>query len=479
MESRNWSALEYQEHFLAGDISAEEIVENFLDEIKNKDKEINAFITLTEEEARKKAKEIDEKKEKGQKLGKLAGIVISVKDNIAQKDVRMTCASKMLSDYISPYDARIVEILKEEDAILVGKVNLDEFAMGFDTKTSYFGVTRNPIDTSRVSGGSSGGSSAAVAGNFSSLSVGTDTGGSVRQPASFCGVVGMKPSFGSISRFGVASMANTFDQPGVLGKNVKDVSFLLEILAGPDERDATCLGNPSLNSQRIENAKNLNELKIAIPTLFKTFDVESEVKESFESIIYNLKEKGAVVKFVDIPSLEAVIEVYHILVNGEITPNMSRFDGIRYGFRADEYENIDELYIRTRSQGFGNEVKRRIMMGTHILSMDNSKEYYGKALELRSKMIQEFEEVYKEYDMIMTPTAPTTAFKVDEQLSPKQLFMGDMFTVPVNLVGTCAISLPIPSQGLPVGLQLIGKKFEDNQIIKTAMEIEGGFINEL
>lgn len=471
--------MEYHENFLAGKISAEEILEGFLEEIKNKDEEINAFITLTEKEAREKAKDLDRRKKAGEKLGKLAGVVVSVKDNISQKDVLMTCGSKMLKDYVSPYDAKVVKTLKKEDAIIIGKVNLDEFAMGFDTKTSYFGVTRNPVDTSRVSGGSSGGSAASVAANFAALSIGTDTGGSVRQPASFCGIVGIKPSYGSISRYGISSMANTFDQPGVLGKNVRDSLYLLELLQGRDEKDATSIGNPSLSFKAVEEAKDISQVKIAIPTLFKTFEVDKRVEEAFLEMVDRLKSLGAKVEYADIPSLEAAIEVYHILVNAEIAPNMSRFDGVRFGHRAEEYENINELYIRTRSEGFGDEVKRRIMIGTHILSMNLSKEYYGKAMELRTKMIKEFEAVFEDYDMIMTPTDPTRAFKVDETLSPKELYMGDMFTVPANIVGTCAISLPIPSQELPIGLQLIGKKFEDNQMIRTAMDIERSVNNEL
>lgn len=476
---KNWTAIDFHNNFIEGRVKAEEILDYFLNEIEEKDKEINAFITLMAKEAREKAIELDKKRAEGKKLGKLAGVVVSLKDNIALKGVLMTCGSKMLSDFVSPYDSRIVEILKVEDAIIIGKVNLDEFAMGFDTKTSYYGVTRNPRDTSRVAGGSSGGSSASVAGGFCSLSIGTDTGGSVRQPASFCGVVGMKPSYGSISRYGIATMANTFDSPGIIGNKVKDVAYLLELLVGEDTRDATSLGNPSISESNINQGKDLSELKVAIPSLFKSFDVEEEVKKAFEESISFLRSRGAQVDFVEIPSLEAAIEVYHILVNGEIAPNMSRFDGIRFGYRADDYDNIDELYIRTRSQGFGDEVKRRIMIGTHILSMDLSKEYYGKALELRTKMIQEFEGVFKDYDVIITPTDPTRAFKVDEELSPVQLYMGDMFTVPVNIVGTCAISLPLPSKDLPVGLQIIGQKFKDNQIIKTAIEIEGGMNNGL
>ncbi|WP_077075069.1 Asp-tRNA(Asn)/Glu-tRNA(Gln) amidotransferase subunit GatA [Aedoeadaptatus urinae] len=474
MNLTHLSGLETRRLFLDGEITCTELVEAYLENIKRDDEDLNVFITLTEDIALKKAKELDEKREKGEPLGKLAGIVVSLKDNIAMKDVRMTCASKMLADFVSPYDAVVTTKLKAEDAILIGKVNLDEFAMGSSTKTSYFGTTKNPVDRTRVAGGSSGGSAASVAANFCAISLGTDTGGSVRQPASFCGVVGMKPSHGSISRYGVAAMANTFDQVGVLAHTVDDVQYVLEILEGSDQRDATCIGNDSLSAEAVKGAKPLSELKVAIPDTFKTFDVEDSVREAFQRTVDFMKEKGAQVEYVHIASLDLAIAVYHILVNGEIAPNMSRFDGILYGFIADDYDNIDDLYIKTRSEGFGDEVKRRIMIGSYIMSMDHSKEYFEQSLEMRHCMMEEFNQVYQNHDVILCPTSPTVAVPIDRAMSPVQIYMLDLFTVPVNLIGTGGISVPAKDKdGLPVGIQIIPKKSNDHQALATAKELEG------
>lgn len=474
MNLTHLSGLETRQLFLDGEITCTELVEAYLENIKRDDEDLNVFITLTDDIALEKAKELDEKREKGEPLGKMAGIVVSLKDNIAMKDVRMTCASKMLADFVSPYDAVVTSKLKAEDAILIGKVNLDEFAMGSSTKTSYFGTTKNPVDRTRVSGGSSGGSAASVAAHFCAVSLGTDTGGSVRQPASFCGVVGMKPSHGSISRYGVAAMANTFDQVGVLAHTVDDVQYVLEILEGSDQRDATCIGNDSLNDEAVKGAKPLSELKVAIPDTFKTFDVEDSVREAFQRTVDFMKEKGAQIEYVHIASLDLAIAVYHILVNGEIAPNMSRFDGILYGFIADDYDNIDELYIKTRSEGFGDEVKRRIMIGSYIMSMDHSKEYFEQSLEMRHCMMEEFNQVYKNHDVILCPTSPTVAVPIDKNMSPVQTYMLDLFTVSVNLIGTGGISVPAKDKdGLPVGIQIIPKKSNDHQALATAKELEG------
>ena len=468
------SGLETRQLFLDGKITCTELVEAYLENIKRDDEDLNVFITLTDEIALEKAKELDEKREKGEELGKMAGMVVTLKDNIAMKDVLMTCASKMLADFVSPYDAVVTTKLKAADAIIIGKVNLDEFAMGSSTKTSYFGTTKNPVDRTRVSGGSSGGSAAAVAANFCSISLGTDTGGSVRQPASFCGVVGMKPSHGSISRYGVSSMANTFDQVGVLAHTVDDVEYVLEILEGSDLRDATCIGNDSLKVEAIKGAKPLSQLKVAIPDTFKTFEVEDSVRDAFQRTVDFLRDQGAEVEYVHIASLDLAIAVYHILVNGEIAPNMSRFDGILYGFIADDYDNIDELYIRTRSEGFGDEVKRRIMIGSYIMSMDHSKEYFEHSLEMRHCMMSEFNEVFETHDVILCPTSPTVALPIDKNMTPVQIYMLDLFTVPVNLIGTGGISVPASTKdGLPVGIQIIPKKSHDNQAIATAKELEG------
>ncbi|MDY3118007.1 MAG: Asp-tRNA(Asn)/Glu-tRNA(Gln) amidotransferase subunit GatA [Peptoniphilus sp.] len=474
MSLTHLSGLETRRLFLEGEITATELVKAYLENIKRENEDLNVFITVTEDMALEKAKELDEKREKGEPLGKMAGMVVSLKDNIAVKDVRMTCASKMLADFISPYDAVVTTKLKEADAILIGKVNMDEFAMGSSTKTSYFGTTKNPVDRTRVAGGSSGGSAASVAAGFCSVSLGSDTGGSVRQPASFCGVVGMKPSHGSISRYGVAAMANTFDQVGVLAHTVDDVQYVLEVLEGSDLRDATCIGNESLHGDALKKAKPLSQLKVAIPDTFKTFDVEDSVREAFQRTVDFMRKEGAEIEYVHIASLKLAIAVYHILVNGEIAPNMSRFDGILYGHIAEDYDNIDELYIKTRSEGFGDEVKRRIMIGSYIMSMDHSKEYFEQSLEMRHCMMEEFNEVFADHDVILCPTSPTVAVPIDKKLSPVQMYMLDLFTVPVNLIGTGGINVPaFDKDGLPVGIQIIPKKSNDHQALATAKELEG------
>lgn len=468
------TGLETRALFLNGEISCSELVEAYLEKIEREDGDLNVFITLTDEMARAKAKELDERRDRGESLGKMAGIVVSIKDNIAVKDVPMTCASKMLANFVSPYDAVVTSKLKDEDAIIIGKVNMDEFAMGSSTKTSYFGVTKNPVDPTRVSGGSSGGSAAAVAAEFCAVSLGTDTGGSVRQPSSFCGLVGMKPSHGSISRYGVASMANTFDQVGVLAKSVDDVTYVLSILEGSDVRDATCIGNDSLHPDRIDNAKPLGELRVAIPDIFKTFDVQKEVRDAFIHAVDYMKGQGAEVEFVEIPSLDLAIAIYHILVNGEIAPNMSRYDGINYGYIAEEYDNIEELYVRTRSEGFGDEVKRRIMIGSYIMSMDRAKEYFEQSLEMRHCMIEEFNGIFEKHDVILCPTSPTVAVPIDKNMAAVETYMLDLFTVPVNLIGTAGISVPAHAKNqLPVGIQIIPKKMNDHQALRTAKELEG------
>ncbi|MDD7363110.1 MAG: Asp-tRNA(Asn)/Glu-tRNA(Gln) amidotransferase subunit GatA [Peptoniphilus sp.] len=468
------TGLETRELFLNGEITCTELVEAYLENIKRDDEDLNVFVTVMEKEALEKAKELDEKRERGEALGKMAGIVVSIKDNIAVKDVLMTCSSKMLANFVSPYDAVVTRKLKDADAIIIGKVNMDEFAMGSSTKTSYFGVTKNPVDPTRVSGGSSGGSAASVAADFCAVSLGTDTGGSVRQPAAFCGLVGMKPSHGSISRYGVASMANTFDQVGVLAKSVDDVHYVLSILEGSDVRDATCIGNESLQLDKIDEAKPLGELKVAIPDIFKTFDVQDEVRGALENTMAYMKSQGAEVEFVNIESLDLAIAIYHILVNGEIAPNMSRYDGINYGYIAEDYSNIEELYVRTRSEGFGTEVKRRIMIGSYIMSMDHSKEYFDQSLKMRHCMIEEFNNVFETHDIILCPTSPTVAVPIARDMTPVQTYMLDLFTVPVNLIGTGGISVPVRFEdSLPVGVQIIPKKSNDHQALRTAKELEG------
>ncbi|MDO5301638.1 MAG: Asp-tRNA(Asn)/Glu-tRNA(Gln) amidotransferase subunit GatA [Tissierellia bacterium] len=471
MEIIEAKALELHRDYCDGKVSMVEIVDAYLKQIDAREGEINAFITLMAEEAKEAAALLDQKREKSpEKLGALAGVVLSIKDNIAVKGVKMTCASRMLEDFVPPYEATIIEKLLAEDAIIIGKVNMDEFAMGGSTRTSYFGTTFNPLDTQRVSGGSSGGSAASVAAHFCTASIGTDTGGSVRQPAAFCGVVGVKPTFGSISRYGVNSMANTFDQVGVLAQDVADAHYILKVLAGADERDATAVGNEGLQGPLEERA--LSGLKIAIPQLFETFPMEAAIKKGIEEVVDKLTAQGATVDLVPFDYLDKAVAMYHIIVNGELAPNMSRFDGVRFGHRSEHQDSLEELYAHSRAEGFGDEVKRRIMIGTHIMSMDHAKDYYVKALELRHSLQGELERVFEDYDLILSPTSPNFPFLAEEELSPVTVYVGDTFTVPVNLAGTCAISIPHATESLPMGIQLVGQRFKDHELLSVARGLE-------
>lgn len=469
----NLSAIELREKIINKEVKVIDVVEKYLKNIDERDSEINAFITVFHDRARSKANELDKKIASGEKLGELCGLPIAIKDNISIKDEKMTCASKMLENYISPYDASVIEKIESEDGIIIGKVNMDEFAMGSDTKTSYYGVVKNPLNTKLVAGGSSGGSAAAVAAEESILAVGTDTGGSVRQPASFCGLVGMKPTYGSISRFGVSTMANTFDQVGVFANNVKDAYLLLKSMTGRDIKDATSLGNASIEEEIVFEEGYLNGLKIALPKAYAEMELVEPIKSEFENAISLLKSKGAIVEIVEMDSLKYVLETYHILVNGEIAPNMARFDGLVFGNRAKDYDTVFDMYTKSRSAAFGDEVKRRIMIGTHILSLELSKDYYEKALKLRAMIINDFNNIFKDYDLILSPTTPTLAFPIDRDMEPVEIYKADLFTVPVNIAGLPAISVPMPKkEGLSVGIQFIGNRFNDDIVIKCAENFE-------
>ena len=469
---------EIRNQFLNKEVTVYDYTRQVLDKLKEDNKEINAYISILEDQALERARALDEKLEKGEKPGALFGVPVSIKDNIAIKDTKMTCGSKMLENFYPPYQASLVDKILAEDAVIVGKTNLDEFAMGADTKTSYFGVTRNPLDPSRVAGGSSGGAGASVAMGSCVLAVGTDTGGSVRQPASLCGLVGMKPTYGSISRFGVATMANTFDQPGVIGNKVEDVQKLLSIMEGSDSKDATALGNESLGKMEDLDFK---DMKIAIPKVYLEMDMDPEIKEGFLKILDALKAKGAKVDQVDTKSIIHGIVVYHILVNGEIAPNMSRYDGLRFGHRTEDYDSVDDLFTKSRSEGFGDEVKRRIMIGTHILSLDLAKEYYDKALKVRKGIIEDFNQIFKDYDVVLSPTYPVKAYKVEENLSPVDIYKADLCTVPVNLAGLPGLTIPYPvgDEGLYLGLQIVSDRFKDEKCLSYGKVLEGMMENDL
>lgn len=460
------------------DFSCEEVVREYLKNIDEKEKEINAYVTVMAEDAIESAKKVDEKYQNREELGILAGIPVGVKDNIAVKNVKMTCSSKMLENFVVPYDSVVSERLKKEDSVIIGKTNMDEFAMGATTKTSYFGVSKNPLDTSLVAGGSSGGSAAALGAEECALAVGTDTGGSTRQPASFCGLVGIKPTYGSVPRYGISTMANTFDQVGSFGKDVEDAYLLLKALSGKDKRDATSTGNISLTdnidfSNDEKAVEYLKDLKIAIPQMYMDMNLNSRVKDDFNKAIDVFKEKGAQIEIVEMDSIKNVIETYHILTNGEIASNMARFDSLRYGHRTKEYDTYEEMFKKSRSEGFGDEVKRRIMIGTHILSLDLAEDYYYKALKVRTLIKEEYEKIFKDFNMVLCPTVPVLPFKIDEEMSPVEMYQADLFTIPANMTGSPAISIPMPKlDGLSVGIELTGRRFKDQEIIKAALGFE-------
>ncbi|UHR02575.1 Asp-tRNA(Asn)/Glu-tRNA(Gln) amidotransferase subunit GatA [Peptoniphilus sp. GNH] len=481
MDLLNLDAKEIRKKLIDGEIKAKDLLLAYIK--RAKENKYNSFISLCQDEAIKKADEIDKKISEGKEIGSLAGLVISIKDNIALKGVRQTCASKMLENYIAPYDATLIEKIKAEDGIIIGKVNMDEFAMGASTKTSYFGPSKNPLNPDLSPGGSSGGSASSVAAKEAILSVGTDTGGSVRQPSSFCGLVGYKPTYASISRYGVTSMANTFDSPGVIGRNVEDVLLLSKVLVDKDPRDASSIGNSkikNLNLDEEESLKMLQGLKIAMPDILKHAQLNKRVEEDFQKVLEILKSKGAQVEYVSMPSLDYGIETYHILVNGEISSNLARFDGLRYGHRTKDYDDINAMYIKSRSEGFGDEVKRRIMIGTHIMSLEFAKDYYEKAQKVRTLIIKDFERAFEKFDLVMCPTSPVLPFRLDYDMSAVEMYLQDLFTVSANLAGIPGISLPMPlgSDGLSVGISLMSRAFCDDDLLKAAFGLERS-INEI
>ena len=433
---------------------------------------MHAYISLDEEGALRKAEEVDARVARGEEVGVLAGVPVAVKDNICIKGMRTTCASKILENFVSPYDATVVEKLKAADAVFLGKTNLDEFAMGSSTENSYFGPTRNPHDPERVPGGSSGGSAAALAAGEAVLALGSDTGGSIRQPASFCGVVGLKPTYGRVSRYGLVAFASSLDQIGPMAKNVKDTALLLNVISGYDPRDST-----SAPVEVPDFTKALDEgiegIRIGLPREYFAEGLEDEVREKVLEAVDILEGEGAEVVEVSLPHTKYAIATYYIVAPAEASSNLARYDGVKYGFRA-EGRDLYEMYCNTRSQGFGEEVKRRIMLGTYTLSAGYYEAYYLKALKVRTLIKQDFEEAFETCDLLATPTSPTVAFRLGEKVAdPLTMYLSDVYTVSVNLAGLPGISVPCgSSDGLPVGLQLIGRPFDEETLLRVAHVVE-------
>ncbi len=455
--------------------TSEEVVTELFKRIKEVDKDVDGYLTLCEEEALKTARAIDEKIKKGEKVGKLAGVPVAIKDNICTDGIRTTCASKMLEDFIPPYDATVVKRLKEEDAVIIGKTNMDEFAMGSSTENSAFKKTKNPWDLKRVSGGSSGGSAAVVAAGIAPISLGSDTGGSIRQPAAFCGIAGLKPTYGLVSRFGLVAFASSLDQIGPFGKTVRDCALTLEVIAGHDSMDSTSLDKEFDKDYLSALDGSVEGLKIAVPKEFFGKGLNSEIEKAIKDTIEKLKSMGAVVEEISLPITEEGLSAYYIISSAEASSNLSRYDGIRYGYRSKNYETIDELMELSRSEGFGKEVKRRIMLGTYALSSGYYDAYYNRAQKLRKKIQEQFKEVFESYDLILSPTSPVLPFLSGEKSSnPLEMYLADIYTVNINLAGVPAISIPcaFSSEGLPIGVQIIGPHFDEKKILKAAYALE-------
>lgn len=473
MNSPARSLNEIRKDLIAGNYTCTELVQNYLKNI-NDQKDLNVFISLFEDEAIFKAGVID-KKIKAGKAGKLAGAVISIKDVISVKDKKLTCSSKMLSEFESVYNATVTERLLSEDAIIIGKTNCDEFAMGSSNENSYFGPVKNPVNTSRVPGGSSGGSAASVAANMCLLSLGSETGGSIRQPASFCGITGLKATYGRISRFGLVAFASSFDSIGIFGNNNYDISVLLEVIAGADDRDSTSSENP-VQEFSVLAGKTFDpkEIKIGYASEYFEEGLDPDIKKGVLERIDSLKEKGFDVVEISLPHTKYVIQTYYILTSAEASSNLSRFDGVRYGYRSENSETMEDMYVNTRSEGFGEEVKRRIMLGTYVLSAGYYDAYYRKAQKVRRLIQNDFENAFQKVDFIISPTTPNTAFKIGEKIEdPLSMYLNDIYTASVNLAGIPAISIPCGKDrnDLPFGIQVMAKKFDETGLLKIWNEI--------
>ena len=468
MEITELTVYELIEKIKNKELTVTEINQAYVDRINLREKDIQAFITVLDKEALERSKNISNN------LSELAGIPIGIKDNICTKNIKTTCASKMLENFVSPYDATVVEKLENKGLINIGKLNMDEFAMGGSTEYSAFKVTKNPWNLKAVPGGSSGGSAAAVAANMVPWALGSDTGGSIRQPASFCGVVGLKPTYGLVSRFGLVAFASSLDQIGPITKDVKDAAILLNVIAGHDEKDST---SENINSkdytQCLQN--NVKGLKIGVPKEYFEEGINQEVKEKLQETIKKYKELGAEIEEFSLDIADYALATYYIIACAEASSNLGRFDGIRYGYRTKNYSNLKELYRNSRSEAFGSEVKRRIILGTYVLSSGYYDAYYKKAQQVRTLVQKEFDEAFKKYDVLLTPTSPTVAFKIGERSNnPLEMYLADICTVPVNIAGLPAISIPIAvdSNGMPIGMQLIGNRFEEEKILNAAYTLE-------
>ena len=474
MDITNLTVHELKDKIASKELTISEITKAYVDRINEKEEDVGAFVTRLCDDAINKANEIEEKVNNGEIKGNLVGIPIGIKDNICTKGIKTTCSSKMLENFVSPYDATVMEKINAENMINLGKLNMDEFAMGGSTEYSAFHVTRNPWNLNTVPGGSSGGSAAAVAANLAPWALGTDTGGSIRQPASFCGVVGLKPTYGLVSRYGLVAFASSLDQIGPITKDVEDCAMLLNVITGHDEKDTT-----SENIEKIDYCAALKNdvkgMKIGVPKEFFGEGINAEVKQKLEEAIEKYKEMGAEVEEFSLDIANYSLATYYIIACAEASSNLGRFDGIRYGYRTPNFNSLKDIYRNSRSEGFGTEVKRRIILGTYVLSSGYYDAYYKKALEVRTLVKNEFDKAFSKYDLLLTPTSPTVAYEIGTKSSnPLEMYLADICTVSVNIAGLPGISVPcgVDSKNMPIGMQLIGPRFSESTILNAAYAFE-------
>ena len=468
------TAVELGKKIKAGEVSVVEATKAALDQIKEKDDLYNCYVTVDEEGALKQAEEVQKKIDAGELTGPLAGVPVAIKDNMCTRGLLTTCSSKILENFVPTYTAEAVLNLEKAGAVILGKTNMDEFAMGSTTETSYYGVTRNPHNPDHVPGGSSGGSCAAVAANECFYALGSDTGGSIRQPSSFCGVTGIKPTYGTVSRYGLIAYGSSLDQIGPVAKDVTDCAVILETIASHDKKDSTSVAREDLDftSALVDDVKGM---RIGIPRDYLGEGLDSEVKAAVLDAAKKLEAKGAIVEEFDLSLVEYAIPAYYVIASAEASSNLSRFDGVKYGYRAKEYDGLHSMYKKSRSEGFGAEVKRRIMLGSFVLSSGYYDAYYLKALRTKALIKQAFDRAFEKYDVILGPAAPTTAPKLGESLSdPLKMYLGDIYTISVNLAGLPGMSVPAgeDSKGLPIGVQFIGDCFKEKNIIRAGYAFE-------
>jgi len=461
-----------RELLLQKQISCKELVQSYLSRIEQH-RHLNAFITIFADEALKRARIIDQKLARGEG-GKLAGMVMAIKDILTIKGKRTTCGSHILENFVAPYDATVIQRLQAEDAIFIGKTNMDEFAMGSSNENSYFGPVKNPHDPERIPGGSSGGSAVAVAAGMAATALGTDTGGSIRQPAAMCGIVGLKPTYGRVSRFGLVAFASSLDQIGPMTTTIPDAALLLNIIAGHDPLDSTSAPVPVPDYTKELN-KGIRGLRIGYPKEYFSEGLDPEIHQAIRKVLREMESEGAVIEELSLPHTDYAIATYYILATAEASSNLARYDGTRYGFRSEGALDLSEMYCQTRSQGFGEEVKRRIMLGTYVLSAGYYEAYYRKAQKVRTLIKRDFDSAFEKFDCLITPTSPTTAFKIGEKVDdPLQMYLSDIYTISANLTGIPGISVPCgkDSQGLPIGVQILAKPFDEVIMLRVGNFIE-------